>query len=134
MRVEKVKTVFILPMAMIFFSFFGVYSAFGLALLSLSLWILGLIITLVIGLKLAFPKLVSFSVQSNQLTIPGSWVPLFLMMAIFFTKYIVGFALASDLPVINKPIFLVLISLLYGAFSGIFLSRSLVMFKMSKDV
>lgn len=131
-RVVKVKTVFILPIAMILFSFFGVYSVFGLALLSLSLWIVGLVITLVIGLKLAYPKRVSFSSQSNQLTIPGSWVPLFIMMAIFFTKYVVGFAIARSLPVVNEFVFIVLISLLYGAFSGIFLSRSLVMFKSSK--
>lgn len=131
-RVLKVKTVFILPIAMIIFSFFGVYSVFGFSFLTLSLWAMGLVTTLVIGLKLAYPKFVSFAVQSNQLTIPGSWVPLLFMMAIFFTKYFVGFAVARELPVINTDIFVVLLSLLYGAFSGIFLSRSLVMFKTSK--
>jgi len=131
-RVVKVKTVFILPIAMIIFSFFGVSSVFGLSLFTISLWLLGLAITLVVGLKLAYPKLVSFSVQSNKLKIPGSWAPLLLMMAIFFTKYFVGFAVARELPVINEHLFVVLLCLLYGAFSGVFLSRSFVMFKISK--
>ena len=131
-RIVKVKTVFILPIAMIIFSFFGVSSVFGLSILTMSLWALGLVTTLVIGLKLAYPSLVSFSDQSNKLTIPGSWVPLFFMMAIFFTKYFVGFAVARELPIVNEHIFIVLLSLLYGAFSGIFLSRGFVMFKASK--
>jgi len=131
-RIVKVKTVFILPIAMIIFSFFGVSSVFGLSILTMSLWGMGLVTTLVIGLKLAYPRLVSFSEQSNKLTIPGSWVPLFFMMAIFFTKYFVGFAVARELPIVNEHIFIVLLSLLYGAFSGIFLSRGFVIFKASK--
>jgi len=131
-RTVKVKTIFILPIAMITFSFFGVFSVFGISILTMSLWVIGLVITLIIGLKLAFPRFVSFSVQSNKLTIPGSWVPLFFMMAIFFTKYFVGFAVARELPLVNEHIFVVLLSLVYGAFSGIFLSRSCVMFKTSK--
>lgn len=131
-RIVKVKTVFILPIAMIIFSFFGVYSVFGISILTISLWIIGLITTLIIGLKLAYPKLASFSVQNNKLTIPGSWTPLLFMMAIFFTKYFVGFAVARELPLVNEHIFIVLLCLLYGSFSGIFLSRSFVMFKKSK--
>ena len=131
-RVVKVKIIFILPIAMILFSLFGVYSVFGLSWFTISLWFLGLAITLVIGLKLAYPKLVSFSVQSNKLKIPGSWVPLFFMMGIFFTKYFVGFAVARELPVVNEHLFVVSLCLLYGAFSGVFLSRSFVMFKTSK--
>jgi len=131
-RVVKVKTVFILPTAMIVFSVFGVSSVFGLSFLTMSLWGLGLATTLVVGLKLAYPKFVSFSEQDNNLTVPGSWIPLLFMMAIFFTKYFVGFAVARELSVINEQTFVVSLSLLYGAFSGIFLSRSLVMFKTCK--
>lgn len=132
-RVVKVKTVFILPSAMIAFSFFGVYSVFGFAILPLLLWLVGGLLALAIGLKLALPKLVGFSKEDNKLLIPGSKVPLILMMAIFFTKYFVGFSLARNLTFTNDFIFLVIISLIYGIFSGIFLSRSLVMFKASKQ-
>ncbi|MCI2284513.1 hypothetical protein L3081_15355 [Colwellia sp. MSW7] len=74
----KVRTVFILPIAMIIFSFFGVYSVFGVTTLTMGLWIIGLIITFILGVKLAYPKLVLFSKPDNKLTVPGSWAPLFL--------------------------------------------------------
>jgi hypothetical protein len=133
-REVKVNTVFILPIAMTLFSFFGVYSVFGISLLSLGLWGLALVLVLILALKLAYPKLVSYSKQDNKLTIPGSWVPLCLMMAIFFTKYVVGFAVARQLSIVDGMLFMLLISVLYGAFSGIFIARSLVMFKASKTL
>jgi len=132
-RVVKVKTVFILPLAMTLFSLFGVYSVYGLTLINLVFWGLGLILALVLGLKLAYPKLVSYSALDNKLSIAGSWAPLALMMAIFFTKYFMGFALARGLPIINDMVFITCISLVYGVFSGTFLARSLVMFKASKS-
>jgi hypothetical protein len=131
-RRVKVRTVFILPIAMIIYSFYGVSALSGLSIVTMSLWGIGLVTTLVIGLKLAYPRLVSFSKQSNELTIPGSWIPLLLMMAIFFTKYFVGFANARELPIVNEHVFIVILSLFYGAFSGIFLSRGLVMLKQVK--
>jgi len=69
-RLVKVRTVFILPAAMILFSLFGVSSVFELTLVTISLWAVGLLLTLIIGLKLGYPKAVIFS--SQQLTIPGS--------------------------------------------------------------
>jgi len=133
-RAVKVKTVFILPLAMTLFSLFGVYSVYGITLLSLVLWCFGLVLALMLGLKFAYPKLVSYSALNNKLSIPGSWAPLALMMAIFFTKYFMGFAVARDLPIINDMIFIALISMLYGAFSGTFLARCVVMFRASKAV
>ncbi len=130
-RDVNVNTVFLLPLAMIIFSLFGVYSVFGLSFLPISLWLLGLILTFVIGLKLAYPKHVSFSQKDRKLHIPGSKTPLIFMMTIFFTKYFVGFAYARNLPIVDEFMFLVILCLSYGVFSGVFLSRSIVMFKVS---
>ena len=117
---------------MIIFSFFGVYSAFGFTISNISFWTAGLLLPLIFGIKLAHPKLVNFSEEHNKLTIPGSWVPFILMMAIFFTKYFVGYSIARELAIVNEFMFVVTISILYGVFSGIFLSRSFVMFNARK--
>lgn len=77
-RVVKVKTVFILPFAMILFSFFGVYSVFGITSFTVGIWFIGFVLTLLVGAKLAYPRFVIFSEQNNKLTIPGSWVLCFL--------------------------------------------------------
>ena len=131
-RVVKLRTIFILPLAMIIFSLMGVIAAFDIALMTIGLWIIGFFVTTAVGIKLAFPKSVVFSKQQETLTIPGSWVPLLLMMAIFFTKYLVGFASASASPMLDNTLNIAFICMLYGIFSGIFLSRCLVMYKVSK--
>jgi hypothetical protein len=93
-----------------------------------------LLSTLVLGLKLAVPRLISFSVQNNKLTIPGNWVPLLFMLAIFFTKYFAGFPIARKFPIVNEHIFIILLSLLYGAFSGIFYLVVLLCLKQIKHL
>lgn len=128
-REVKLRTVFILPISMIVLSVFGVSSAFGAIPVALVAWLLGSVVSLSVALKLAFPKGVSYSNTEKKLSIPGSWIPLFLMMAIFFTKYFVGVVVAQQLPIISEIEFIVLVSILYGCFSGMFLSRSIVMWQ-----
>ena len=132
-REVSVKAVFVLPMAMILFSLFGVYSVFGMSVAVIGLWGLGLAVMTLIGLKLGFPKSVTYSQERDKLIIVGSWTPLLFMMAIFFTRYFVGFATARELPIIHEMYFALAIALAYGAFTGVFLSRSLVMFKAYKQ-
>lgn len=129
-REVSVKAIFVLPLAMIIFSLFGVYSVFGLNVAVIGLWGLGLSIMTLIGVKLGFPKSVSYSQERDKLIIVGSWTPLLFMMAIFFTRYFVGFATARELPIIHEMYFALAIGLAYGAFTGVFLSRSLVMFSV----
>jgi hypothetical protein len=128
-RTVAVKTVLILPLAMLLFSLFGVYSAFQLSFSTIGGWGIGFALALWGGLKLAQPKQVRFSVQDNQFTIPGSWTPLALMMAIFMTKFFVGFAIARHLSIIDQQSFSMAVAVLYGAFSGIFVARGLVMYQ-----
>ena len=131
-RAVNVYAVFMLPIAMIAFSFFGVLSIADAFPLAISAWLVGMTISLLVGVKLAHPKHVAFSEKEHTLRIPGSWTPLLLMMGIFFIKYFVGFATARELAIIDDQLFTVVVSLLYGTFTGVFLSRSMIMFKASK--
>jgi uncharacterized membrane protein len=126
-RTVKVRNVFLLPTAMVLFSFFGIFSVVGPSLVILGSWLAILIIATMIGYKLFQANAVHFSFQDNHLSLPGSWIPLLIMMAIFFTKYVVGVAVAKELPMVNELMFAIVLSVLYGSFSGIFLSRCLVM-------
>jgi len=128
-REVKVVAVFILPVAMTLLSILGVSSAFGLALVPTGMWLLGVLLCLGLGLKLAKPQGVSYCADSQKLSIPGSWLPLVLMMAIFVTKYMVGVVVARQLPMLELVEFMLAISLAYGCFSGIFISRAVVMLR-----
>lgn len=120
------RTVAVLPLAMIALSLYGVYSAFGTATAAIGAWLIGVATALAAGLVLALPRDVSYSEATQTFVVPGSWIPLALMMAIFFTKYAVGVILARHLPVANTVPFVASVSFAYGLFGGLFFARALV--------
>ena len=62
--------------------------------------------------------------QTN-LALPGSWVPLALILGIFMKKYVVGFMTAMQPSLAQDANFAVPIAALYCAFSGVFLAGSI---------
>ncbi|EDP99993.1 DUF6622 family protein [Shewanella benthica] len=56
----------------------------------------------------------------------GSWWPLFLILMIFVFKYVVNVLLATHEEVADQVAFIAGVSLLYGCFSGFFMSRLIV--------
>lgn len=132
-RVVNRNKVTILPAAMLVLSFYGVLSAFGSTPLALSSWLTGVAITACFGLKSVKPSGVSFATETQCFSVPGSWVPLALMMAIYFIKYSVGVILARKLPIANELAFIGSISLVYGFLSGVFLARALLILRTARQ-
>ena len=122
----------ILPVAMIVLSFYGVYSAFGIGTVGLASWVLGVAVAVGLGVKLATPRGVGFSAETRSFFVPGSWLPLALMMAIFFIKYAVGVILARQLPMAGEAAFVGSVSSCYGFLSGLFLARAMVVLRSAK--
>ena len=131
-RVVSRGKVSILPVAMIVLSFYGVLSAFGISPVGLTSWGLGVVGAVWLGLTLASPSGISYSTETQTFSVPGSWLPLALMMAIFFTKYAVGVILARQLPIAIEPAFTGSISFCYGFLSGVFLARALVVWRSAR--
>jgi hypothetical protein len=122
--------VVILPVAMIGLSLYGVISAFGIGHpIGLFSWIAGIFVAGLLCIKFPSPAGVSYSTKDRSYSVPGSWFPLFLMMAIFFIKYAVGVILARKLPIANEQIFIAVVSFCYGLISGIFLARTFVIYR-----
>lgn len=121
-----------LPIAMLGLSFYGVVSAFGIVFAGLTSWFVGVAIAVGLGVKLTTPKGITFSTQTKTFSVPGSWLPLVLMMAIFFTKYAVGVVLARQLPIVSEPGFIISISFCYGLLSGVFLARAVVIWHTAR--
>jgi hypothetical protein len=131
-RVVKRSHLAILPAAMIALSFYGVLSAFGVDAIALAAWLIGTSAAVWLGIALAVPRGAVYSAKTLSFSIPGSWLPLVLMMAIYFTKYAVGVILAQRLSVADSFEFIVLVSLAYGFLSGLFLARALVIWRCAK--
>lgn len=129
-RAVKKLMILPLPLGMVFLSFFGAYSSFGLAPMPIGLWFIALV-----GISYAvaeyFPvKGVSFDSAKESFFIPGSWLPLILMMVIFFTKYVVGILNALQPSIIVSTGFVIGCSLVYGIFSGLFAVRAISMWRV----
>ncbi|MDM0113343.1 hypothetical protein QTI66_14390 [Variovorax sp. J22R133] len=121
----------ILPVAMTALSFFGVISAFGDSPAALAAWAVAAAALVAIVLQRPLPPTTRFDAATRSFRVAGTAVPLVLMMGIFFTKYAVGVTLAMHPQLAHQFNFALGISALYGAFSGIFMARSLRMWKLA---
>lgn len=120
-RVSKARLL-MLPLAMVLFSIYGVISDFGIHLLPLLCWLSGLATT-VTASHLISPSRLQYCSESQHFTLPGSWKPLILIMAIFLMKYGIGVTLARAPDIAAEPTFIFTVATLNGVFSGLFLAR-----------
>lgn len=120
-----------LPVAMISLSAYGVLSAFPGSLLGIAAWLGAVAAAVCLNCFLGYPRGVVFEPATRSLAIPGSWIPLTLMMIIYFTKYGVGVALARNpgLPAVQW--FVGAVSLAYGLISGLFFARAISLWRIA---
>ena len=118
----------ITPAALIALSLYGVLSAFSF--FGLAFWLAGAAAAASLGVLFSGQRNVRYSPATKSFFVPGSWVPLALMMAIFFTKYAVAVAQARHLPVVNQAAVIVATSVCYGVFSGVFFARAAVLWRL----
>lgn len=123
---------YLLPVGMIALSIAGVQSSFGFTLVPVALWAAGLVVTTLIGFRFFRDKRVSFVAGKKSFYIPGSWAPLVVIMAIFFTKYAVAVMLALKIEMATSPVFAMALSLAYGCFSGYFAARAVNLVAQTK--
>ena len=119
------KRLAILPGIFILLSILGVVSTYGASTFALASWATGAGLGLLLNRLLLLPRGVSYDLASKTFAVPGSYVPMILMMAIFATKYVVGVTTAINHDLTQTTEFMVVVSMAYGFFSGSFLARSL---------
>ncbi len=116
------------PLALAAFSAWGLASAFApeQAAGALLAWLLATALTAGISLMLRRtpPAGVRHDAQALRFALPGSPVPLVLILGIFLTKYLVGVELALQPALAHDAALALAIAALYGVFNGIFLARA----------
>jgi hypothetical protein len=120
----------LLPVAMTGLSIYGVLSAFDSPVALLGWAVTGALLLFVVQQRKA-PEGTRYDVDARRFHLRGSAVPLLLMMGIFFTKYVVGVALAMHPELRHDAVLAVIVPSLYGAFSGIFAGRAARLWKMA---
>lgn len=131
-RAMTLRRTLILPTVMTGLSIAGTISTFGVAPSVLLTWSLtaGTVAWLV-GRR-PVPARIRYDPNTGVFHLPGSVIPLLLILGIFLVKYMVGVMLAIQ-PVLSENAgFILLISSLYGAMSGIFVGRAARLWQVSR--
>ncbi len=123
-----------LPLVMTVFSLYGVASNFAHEPLALAAWTLGTGALFSVLTTQGAWRGVRWSATQRCLIVPGSWMPLALYLGLFCVKFAVGATLAMHPARLDDVNFACLAGLTYGAFSGVFLSRSYAMWRIARDV
>lgn len=130
-RRTRLRRVIGLPLAMTSLSLYGTLSVFGAVPESWWMWLGAGLITLVWVASSGPPADVRYDPAAQVFSLPGSWVPLVLMMAIFLTKYLVGVMLAMQPALAHDITMAAAVASLYGAMSGLFIGRMLRMLRLA---
>lgn len=107
------------------YSLYGVVSSFGASLTNVLPWAVGMAVSAFIGRPYFGPNELSRMPGSPKVLVPGSWLPLTLMMGIFAVKFFVGVVRGARLPVGTEVWFAPVVCLVLGLLSGGFTARGL---------
>lgn len=131
-RRASLTRVSILPLAMVALSFSGVWSGFAASQPWLLLgWLKALGASAWLVSRRPAPAGTAYESETRTFVLPGSAMPLAMIMAIFLTKYAAGIAMAMQPGLAQHTTFAWVTSVLYGAFSGVFLGRALRLWRMA---
>jgi len=115
----------LMPAIFLPLSLWGVWNAFGPEPLAFGAWLVAVGTAVLLNRQFRIPRQVSYVPDTRQFRVAGSWIPLAMMMAIFFTRYAIAVATAMQPPLTSMPSFAAAVGFAYGLMSGTFLARAL---------
>ncbi len=121
-RVVQPGTLARVALAMLALSLYGVVAAFGPGVVPVLAWALGFAAAVFLGGPVLAPR--GLAREGSAVRVPGSWLPLFLMVGIFSAKFALGFATGVGAPVVHEAWFIAAVSAVLGLFSGAFTARA----------
>jgi hypothetical protein len=114
----------VLPVVMIALSLSGVWGAFSQVPLALGAWVVGLGVSLKLAGRALAVRGASWSAETRHFRVPGSSMPVTLILGVFVTKYVAGVVLAINPSLAANMSVAIVLSLVYGAFAGLFWARA----------
>ena len=130
-RTVTLRRTTLLPLVMVGLSLYGTVSAFGAAPQVLLAWLAtGALAAWLVSQRALAPG-TRFDAASRRFTVPGSVVPLVLIIGIFLIKYAVGVTLAMQPALTHDAGFRLALGALYGAFSGVFAARGARLWRLA---
>lgn len=121
-RMSRLRLMLV-PAIFLAYGAWGIENTFGFAATPILAWGAGLLTSLTLVRWSGWPG--RARVEGGQYVLPGSWIPMGLMLAIFVGKFILGMGLAMNPALALQTDVAIGFSSLFGALSGAFLGRTL---------
>lgn len=123
-REVTLRAIFILPLLMLGLSLQGLIQHFGVRFESVGVWLLSAVCVSVLNAAF-FGKTGVRVVSEKVIHLQGSWVPLILMMLIFFLKYCENIAVVVQPELRSDAMFMSVCSISFGIMNGLFFGKLL---------
>ncbi|MBQ0957970.1 hypothetical protein KAK06_03265 [Ideonella sp. 4Y11] len=117
-----------MPLVITLVSLSAIVQLFGWNLAALAAWGLGLSLLVAKRRLISFSAQASFSASQEVFLIPGSWLPLALLMGLFALRFFATGSLVRHPELAEQLSYAALIGLGFGVFAGAFVARSLLIF------
>jgi hypothetical protein len=114
----------VLPAVMVVLSLSGALSSFIQVPLALAVWVAGFSLSLSFAGDTMAVRGASWSPETRRFRVPGSWLPVTMIVGLFVTKYVAGVCLAINPSLAANTSLTALLSLTYGALAGLFWGRA----------
>jgi len=131
-RRVALRSTTLLPLALLAFSLVGVVSRFGAQTAPLLAWGAGVAAALVATQGRFDTGAVRFDAGSRSFQMPGSWLPLVLMLVLFALKFAAGVLAATQPALVREASFALPASAAFGTCSGIFLGRAIALWTLAR--
>lgn len=131
-RTISLKRVLISPILMLALALWGVIGNFGTQASILSAWLMAVSITAFLVQKQRLAPGHQYDAQQQRFTLPGSYLPLLLMLGIFVLKYVSKVVLVMTPALAQETQFALLCAVAFGICSGLFTGRALRLIQLAK--
>jgi hypothetical protein len=131
-RTASLARVSLLPVAMTVFSVWGTFTALGGSPLRAGVagvWLVAAV--LLFAATAPGRSIAQYDPAQRIYTLPGSAVPLLLVVGIFLVKYVVGVELAMAPRLVQDTQYALTVAGLYGALTGIFIGRAARLWRLA---
>ena len=129
-RVVKPAVLVSVATGLLVYSAWGVTSAFGWQPAPLLAWAVGLSVALGLLMRWVAPQ--GLVRQGRTVQVPGSWLPMALLLSIFLAKFALGMANGVGAGFVQATWFVLLASAVFGLLSGSFAARALAVHRFAR--
>lgn len=120
-------------LGLVAFSAVGVASDFGHTPAALAAWLVTAVLAALAVARRPVPAGTRYDAARREFALPGSWVPMVLILSIFLIKYAVGVSLGFNPGLRADAGFALAVATLSGLSSGLFAGRALALLRLVRQ-